>query len=253
MLIELFLISFLQLTPPIHCYLLNHPSHDHKLSRFYRSHGEHNPTISPSRSTPLYSSPIRIYFDITVEDEPLGRLVFKLENPKVMPLHTENLIKLSTGERRSIDPRCSYDGCRFKYSSQFIEGLPQYRWAHILDGRGFNAVGSANERIQENPLMMRACTHSTYGGVYYGLKYEEEDDDDDDGSNGVVLTVPLVGAYRGSTSFSIVRVGESPQEWKERLLLNSAVLGRLESGVEVLRAMARQTNGPPKIIGSGTI
>jgi len=55
-----------------------------------------------------------------------------------------------------------------------------------------------------------------HGGVYYGLRYDEEDYDAINsstagGENGVVLTVPLVGAYRGSTSFSIVRVGESPR------------------------------------------
>jgi hypothetical protein len=87
-----------------------------------------------------------------------------------------------------------------------------------------------------------------YGGVYYGLKYDEMQ-----GEEGVLLTVPLVGAFRGSTSFSIVRVGESPQEWQERLLLNSAVLGRLETGIETLHSLARQTRAPPQIDKCGKL
>lgn len=265
MLLQLLLIITLQLLPTFHCYLLNQPLSqykswsglDHRFKRHYNSYHEYNPTSASS----LFSAPTRIYFDINVDDEALGRLIFKLDNPGLMPLHTENLIKLSTGEKRSIDSRCSYIGCKFKYSSQFVEGLAQYRWAHVLDGRGFNAVATANERIKEDPQIMRSCTHSIYGGVYYGLKYDydiDNDDDDEEGdagasNNGVVITVPLVGAYRGSTSFSIVRVGESPQEWKERLLSNSAVLGRLESGIEVLRTMARQTRGPPTIASSGLL
>lgn len=82
----------------------------------------------------------------------------------------------------------------------------------------------------------------------------------------MVLTIPMVGRDRGTASFSIVRVGESPQEWRERLLLNSAVLGYLEdntddenlnkemlSGIDVLHIMARQNRAPPLIIGCGTI
>ena len=64
-------------------------------------------------------------------------------------------------------------------------------------------------------------------------------------TSGFFLTVLLVGANRNSNGFSIVRVGESPHEWRERLLLNSAVLGYLESGIETLHKMARQTDAPP--------
>ncbi len=191
----------------------------------------------------------RIYFDVGMgSDEPVGRLVFNFGGSELLlPLHTENLLKLSTGEMRSLDPRLGYYKCKFKHSPQFVEGFPQYRWAHVLDGRGRNAVGRPTERISD-PDSLRACTHSMYGGVYYGLEY-----DDEIGESGVVLTVPLVGAYRGSSGFSIVRVGESPQEWRERLLLNSAVLGYLESGIEVLHVMARQTDAPPTILASGKL
>jgi len=189
---------------------------------------------------------IKVYFDIAIDDENVGRLVFNLDN-YLLPLHTENLVKLCTEDLRPLDPRCSYVKCTFKHSPQFVEGMSQYRWAHVLDGRGRNAIGRPTERIID-PDRLRLCTHSCYGGVYYGMKYDPEK-----GENGVVLTVPLVGAYRGSTSFSIVRVAESPQEWRERLLLNSAVIGCLDSGIEVLHKMARQTQAPPMIIGTGSI
>lgn len=189
----------------------------------------------------------RIFFDIAVGNEEVGRLTFRLADPGILPLQTENLIKLCTEERRSIDPLCSYIGCKFKHSPQFVEGFPQYRWAHVLVGRGRNAVGRPSE-ILSDPERMRSCSHSLYGGVYYGMSF-----DDVPGDDGVVLTVPLVGPGRGSTSLSIVRVGESPQEWRERLLLNSAVLGYLESGIDSLRLMARQTSAAPVVVGSGKL
>ena len=196
-----------------------------------------------------------IYFDIGLdtkeEMKSIGRLVFNLYNAEeILPLHTRNLVKLCTGEMRAIDQRCSYLKCQFKFSPQFVETFPQYRWGHIVDGKGRNAEGRPNERIQD-PENLNKCKHEIYGGTYYGLKYDEELLQSTE--NGVILTVPLVGAYRGSTSFSIVRVGESPMEWKERLLLNSAVIGGLESGIEVLHEMARQTNGPPTILSSGKL
>lgn len=202
------------------------------------------------------TEPTRIYFDIAIggnsnDTEIIGRLVFNLNySERMLPLHTENLIKLATGEVRSIDPRCSYLKCQFKHSPQFVETFPQYRWAHVLDGRGRNAVGRPTERIQDMDSM-KTCAHSVFGGVYYGLDYNE--DLVNSSEEGVVLTVPLVGAYRGSTSFSIVRVGESPLEWRERLLVNSAVVGYLESGIQALRELARQTSGPPIIVASGKL
>jgi len=193
---------------------------------------------------------VRIFLDISVADESIGRLVFQIPDPGMFPLHTENLIKLCTQERRSIDPRCGYVGCEFQYSPQFIEGRAQYRWAHVLPGRSRNAVGQAEERISD-PDAMRRNTHSIYGGIYYGLLYETIPGYDEDA---VLLTVPMAGPGRGSTTLSIVRVAESPQEWRERLLLNSAVLGWMEpSCKEVLQFMARQARAPPVVAGSGVL
>ena len=196
-----------------------------------------------------------IYLDIEVANEPVGRLTFVIPNVNLLPLHIENILKLCSQEQSSIDPRCKYIGCEFQHSPQFVEGFAQYRWGHVLKGRGRNAVGRADERISD-PENMKKCTHSIYGGQYYGLNYaadipEQEVDGQD---TRVLLTVPLVGPGRGSTDLSIVRVGESPPEWKERLLLNCAVLGWMDpSSTETLHAMARQTRGPPKVVGSGVL
>ena len=110
--------------------------------------------------------------------------------------------------------------------------------------------------------------------MYYGRRYEEILDElANEGQDVVILlTVPI----RGSSRFSIVRVSESPREWGERLLLNSAVVGYLDcnadgrfggddsdandaddenspTSLDVLRAMARQRVGPPKIVDCGVI
>ena len=126
--------------------------------------------------------------------------------------------------------------------------MGRYRWGHQLKGRGRNAIGRSDQLIidPENQLQ---STHSCFGGQYYGVEYEEMD-----GDPGVFLTVPIVGPGRGSSKFSIVRVGESPREWGDRLLMNSGVIGRLDpSSLEVLHAMARQRMGPPTVVAAGAL
>lgn len=201
-----------------------------------------------------------IYFDLTVLDEPAGRLVFQIPQPNRLPRHTENLLKLISKAQTSIDPRCSYIGCPFAFSPQFVEGYPQYKWAHMLRGKGKNAVGRVDELVREVDGTLQQCTHSIYGGSYYGLNYDtdiglsSDDNDDDDANNEIVLlTVPLSGPGRGSTGLSVVRVSESPQEWQERLLINSAVLGWMEgeASFDTLYRIARQTDGPPVVVDTG--
>jgi hypothetical protein len=190
-----------------------------------------------------------VYFDIEAAGNPIGRLVFHLTNPSPLPLHAENLIQLAKGSRRSIDPAAHYVGCEFDYSPASVEdGMGRYRWGHQLRGRGRNAVGRADEPIND-PENQLKHTHSCFGGQYYGDVYKEDADDP-----GVLLTVPILGPGRGSSKFSIVRVGESPPEWKDRLLLNSGVIGRLDpSSLEVVHAMARQTVGPPTVAAAGVL
>ena len=197
----------------------------------------------------ISSSSKQIYFDIEVAGTPLGRLVFELADPSPLPLHTENLIKLCEGGRRGIDPLAHYVGCEFDYSPSTIEdGSGRYRWGHILKGRGRNAIGRPDEPIVDKENQS-SCKHSCFGGQYYGMKYQADDEDND-----VALTVSILGPGRGSSRFSIVRVGESPPEWGERLLLNSGVVGFLSpNSLETLCAMARQRVGPPKVVASGVL
>jgi hypothetical protein len=190
----------------------------------------------------------RIYFDIEVAGQPVGRLIFSLSNPSPLPLHTENLIKLVKGTNRGIDPKAHYVGCQFDYTQDYIEdGMGRYRWGHVLRGRGRNAVGRAEQPLSD-PENQSRNTHTCFGGQYYGDKYVQGE------YPGVLLTVPVVGPGYGGSKFSIVRVGESPREWGDRLLLNSGVVGRLEEeSLETLHVMARQRNGPPTVVGCGVL
>ena len=98
--------------------------------------------------------------------------------------------------------------------------------------------------------------------------YEKREVEIEEGSDApaILLTVPIHGPGAGSSKFAIVRVSESPREWGERLLLNSAVVGFLDcnadggfgddtndgrDSLDVLRAMAKQKIGVPTILGCG--
>ena len=188
-----------------------------------------------------------IYFDIEIANQQIGRLVFHLTNPSPLPKHAENIIQLAKGSRRGIDPKAHYVGCEFDFSPAAVEdGMGRYRWSHQLKGRGRNGIGRADEPIND-PKSLAECCHSTFGGQYYGDLYTPT-------PPGVVLTVPVKGPGYGTSKFSIVRVEESPKEWKETLLLNSGVIGRLDaSSLEVLHTMARQRVGPPTIVAGGVI
>jgi hypothetical protein len=190
-----------------------------------------------------------IYFDIEVANQPIGRLIFHVTNPSSLPKHAENIIQLAKGSRRGIDPKAHYVGCEFDFSPSTVEdGLGRYRWSHQLKGRGRNGIGRADELITD-PESQAGCCHSTFGGQYYGDIYTKIENDPS-----VLLTVPVVGPGYGSSKFSIVRVEESPKEWRETLLMNSGVIGRLDiSSLETLHAMARQRNGPPTIVSGGVL
>lgn len=206
-------------------------------------------------------SPVRFFLDTAIQDETIGRLVFCLpQTTSLFPLHSENLLQIVSQERRSIDPLCHYINCEFNFSPQFIQNFPQYRWAHVLIGRNRNAVGRPTERIVDT-ASLQAHTHKIYGGIYYGLDYQKLVEktwpslyDTSTSLPTAVLTLPMTGPGRGFTQMNIVRVEESPPQWKERLLLNSAVLGWLEpSSMPVLRTMAMQQRGPPTVVDSGLL
>ena len=223
-----------------------------------------------------------------IGNAPLGRLTFQLTpatHPNAhLPLHTSNLITLASGQRRSIDPKATYVGCTFQYSPATIEdGSFRYRWGHVCDGYGRNGVQttlisgklSGFDQPFADPERLKECTHKCFGGVYYGWRYEEILDEvssafkgKEEESVAVLLTVPIHGPGAGTSKFSIVRVSESPKEWGKRLLLNSAVVGYLDcnangiidgpgeyglTSLDVLRLMARQRMGPPKIVNCGVI
>lgn len=193
-----------------------------------------------------------IYFDIEIQKIKVGRLIFHLANPSPLPLHAENLVQLAKGSRRGIDPKAHYVGCEFDFSPASIEDvLGRYRWGHQVRGRGRNTVGRPDQPIHD-PVNQLKCTHSCFGGQYYGIKYDQSSSFE--GDPDVFLTVPVTGPGHGSSKFSIIRVGESPAEWKERLLVNSGVVGKMDpSCLDVLHMMARQREGPPMIVEAGIL
>ena len=124
----------------------------------------------------------------------------------------------------------------------------RYRWGHVCDGP---SVQIEEDTAGANQSLMK-CKQSCFGGTYYGMSYQDviqlieqsSSDENEVEKEAVLLTVPTTL----STKFSIVRVSESPREWGERLLLNSAVIGYLDcESLDVLRMMARQRVGVPKI------
>jgi hypothetical protein len=188
----------------------------------------------------------RIYFDIAVGPRALGRLVVRLDRSHGLERTVENVRRLCTAECAPIDPRLSYSGCAFEFSPSYVEG-PQYKWAHVLKGRGRNAVGRADARLDERAGLAQ-CVHSCFGGQYYGMRVPSEAD-----GPSTWLTVPVAGPGSGSSRIALVRVRDSPPQWRERLLLNSAVLGALDAESEpVLRQMARAA-GPSIVEACGVL
>jgi hypothetical protein len=208
-------------------------------------------TLAATSVSPYLSAEF-VYFDLQVQGQDIGRLVFQLKIPSPLPLHAENLIKLCRGDQRSIDPLATYVGCAFDYSTDYIEdGKGRYRWSHVLRGNNRNALGRADEALSD-PTNQLQCTHSMYGGQYYGDKYDASKVNELN-EEGVLLTVQIRGPGRGSSRWQLVRVGESPPEWGERLLLNTGVIGHLVSGIDTVHAMARQTLGPPTVVQAGVL
>ena len=230
------------------CYGFQHSSISKRIER--QNRGIHYYSVSTAGDA-MKATQVSVFFDITFgDDEEIGRLIFTIPDTQMLPLHIENFLKLCTQERLGIDPRSTYVGCEFEFSPQYIEGFPQYRWAHVLKGKGRNTIGRPEERIVD-PGNLKRCVHSIYGGVYYGIDFESIPERE---AKAVVLALPLSGPGRGSSQFEIVRVGESPQEWRERLLLNSVVLGWMQaSSLDTLKRMARQTRSPTRIVGSGIL
>lgn len=242
-----------------------------------------------STSNDNSSDQTKLYFEIAIGDVQLGRLTFNItppNHPHYLPLHTSNMISLASSQRQSIDPKATYKGCFFQHSpATFEDGSFRYRWGHVCEGNGRNGIqttsattgkATAYDDPFSDPERLMECKHSCFGGVYYGMSYEEilyriesdvrtsggDDGNDDVEREAVLLTVPIHGLGAGTSKFSIVRVSESPREWGERLLHNSAVIGYLDcsireeddgsvSSLDVLRAMARQRVAPPKIVECG--
>lgn len=74
----------------------------------------------------------------------------------------------------------------------------------------------------------------------------------DQQADGNLLAVPVGGPGCGFSRFDIIRMRASPQQWQERILVNSAVLGFMLSGSRTLNAMASGA-GEPVIVDCGIL
>lgn len=195
-----------------------------------------------------------IWMDVGIGGTPVGRLAFSLAPREMLPNTIDNFRSLILSERRSIDAKLTYQGCAFTWSPSYLEG-PQYKFSHVCDGNGKRAVP-----VTDDGAALSSCAVRVFGGTtYYGLRLCPDGDGGAAGatdgmttSAGTVLTVPVTGPGRGKSRFAIVRVADSPAAWQERLLINSAVVGGLISGSEVVAAMAT-ASAPPVVLASGEL
>ena len=189
--------------------------------------------LAPARAL----APPRIYFDVASAGGSLGRVEVSLESFDCLPRLSENLRLIASNER---SPRCTFDGARLAHSP----AGPNYKWAHSFEGSG-------NRPAIEASLLgadaSSANRNDVVGGSYYGAPLGDVD---------VVLTTPLAGPGAKKARFSFVRIGASPSEWKQRLLINSAVLGVAISpdADDVLaRLAALGPDDAPRIASTGVV
>ena len=149
----------------------------------------------------------RIFLEIGTASQSLGRLIFHLDT-SLLPKHAENIRLLCSEERIGVDAALTYRGCAFDHSPAYVEGA-QYKWAHILKGRGRNALENRpRQPIRDGGALSACAVACVGGGKYYGVRVEDE-------GAGVVLTTPISGPGSGFTRLAIVRVGESPPSWRQ--------------------------------------
>jgi hypothetical protein len=92
-----------------------------------------------------YLSADQVFFDIAVDGQEIGRLVFSLTIPSALPTHAQRLIDLCQSKH--------YVGSAFDYGADYVETESRYRWCHILRGR---PVAKTIATDYEN---MRHCKH----------------------------------------------------------------------------------------------
>ena len=177
--------------------------------------------------------PPKIWLDFAAGGTSLGRVEVALTAYECLPRLVENLRLIASGERK---PRCSLDGVPLAVARE----SPQYKFSHTF-APAFPAIDVSLLKSDASSKHRVAA----FGGHYYAAGPVDDD--------AVALTTPLSGpgAFK---RFSLVRVGASPVTWKQRLLVNAAVLG-VASNAEadaVLHRLAT-TDGAPVIERAGVV
>lgn len=188
----------------------------------------------------------RLYLDVSCgQSAPKGRVLLHLDEAATvqLPRATENMRLLFTGERSPINPSLTYANCAFVHTPASMEASAQYRWAHVLRGPKVAALPGGS---LDSPAHLSACAHDLNfpgGGRYYGACV---DPNSDPAEGGTVVAVPVAGPGAGKSRLVIIRVAESPATWRERLLINLAVLGHVAGSESqaMVRAMAQSREAP---------
>ena len=142
------------------------------------------------------------------------------------------------------------------------------RCGQVLPGDSVVAVGANDCSGESLDAVLAAVSGSPPGPVALRLRRYAAIAE----GSGTVLAVPVGGPGSGTSRFDIIRVGESPPAWRQRLLLNQvrqcwvmlraasphsaawwqAVIGQMESGAPALRAIASGI-GPARIVRCGVL
>jgi hypothetical protein len=242
--------------------------------------------IPSTESSKTYN---KVYFDIGVKTPAtshggstvlnVGRIFFNItpqNHPHYLPLHISNLCGLAAGKRKSVDPKATYVGCTFQFSPATIDDASfRYRWAHQCDGNQRNAIRASlasgvvsdwDEQFSD-PERLKECTHNSFGGSYYGWRYEEILDllSAEEGSDIPAILLLYLSQLLDRELKILYSTGERvAKRMGRKAAIEQCCCGfvKLYGGfgddtndgrvsLDVLRAMAKQKIGVPTILGCG--
>ena len=87
----------------------------------------------------------KVFFDVKTLDEPVGRMVFTIEQGNLQR-SVENFKTLVAGSRRSLDPMLSYLGCEFAFGPQYVlQVRPSTRVVAMVHGGYRWGVGDVGD------------------------------------------------------------------------------------------------------------
>lgn len=99
----------------------------------------------PTKSKWCAQLQYKVFFDVKTLDEPVGRMVFTIEQGNLQR-SVENFKTLVAGSRRSLDPMLSYLGCEFAFGPQYVlQVRPSTRVVAMVHGGYRWGVGDVGD------------------------------------------------------------------------------------------------------------